>query len=194
MPALDWIALTLVLFASAGLFATRNWRWNLISLAVQYAAVFWFVQADWGPALAAVKVVTGWMICAALGLARRGVWQADEEETSWPQGRLFRLAAAGIAVIIAFAASSELRSWLGLSAPAAWGALLLIAMGLLLLGVSAQPFRVVLGLLTALSGFEVIYAAVESSVLVAGLLAAINLGLALAGAHFLSLPVREETP
>lgn len=194
MPVLDWIALALVLSASAAIFVTRNWRWNLLSLAVQYAAVFWFVQTNWGLALAAVKVVTGWMICAALGLAHRGLRQPDEEETSWPQGQLFRLAATGIAVIIAFAAASGLRSWLGLSVPVAWGALILIGMGLLILGISAEPFRVVLGLLTVLSGFEVIYAAVESSILVAGLLAAINLGLALVGAHFLNLPAREETP
>lgn len=194
MPALDWIALALVLTASTVIFVTRNWRWSLLSLAMQYAAVFWFVQAHWGLALAAVKVVTGWMICAALGLAHRGQRQPSVEETSWPQGRLFRLAATGIAVIITFAATSGLRPWLGLSVPVAWGALLLVGMGLLILGISAEPFRVVLGLLTVLSGFEVIYAAVENSILVAGLLAAINLGLALVGAHFLSPPVKEETP
>jgi hypothetical protein len=51
---------------------------------------------------------------------------------------------------------------------------------------------VVLGLLTFLSGFEVLYAAMESSSLVTGLLAVVNLGLALAGAYFLGSEAKRE--
>lgn len=40
-----------------------------------------------------------------------------------------------------------------------------------------------MGLLTTISGFELMYAAVENSVLVAGLLAVVTLGLALVGAY-----------
>jgi len=58
-------------------------------------------------------------------------------------------------------------------------------MGLLHLGVSNQIFRVTVGLMTVLSGFEIIYAAVESSVLVVALLAVINLGLALVGSYLM---------
>ena len=65
------------------------------------------------------------------------------------------------------------------------GAMLLIGMGLLHLGVTTRPLRVLLGLLTTLSGFELLYAAVENSVLVAGLLALVTLGLALVGAYLL---------
>jgi hypothetical protein len=50
----------------------------------------------------------------------------------------------------------------------------------------------VLGLLTVLSGFEILYAAVETATLVAGLLAAINLGLALVGAYLLAAPSLED--
>jgi xanthosine utilization system XapX-like protein len=82
---------------------------------------------------------------------------------------------------------------LGLNLPIAWGSLLLVGMGLLQLGINAQPFRVILGLLTIMSGFEILYAAVESSTLVAALLSAVNLGLALTGAFFLNMP-QEEKP
>jgi hypothetical protein len=58
-------------------------------------------------------------------------------------------------------------------------------MGLIHLGITSRVFRVVLGLLTALCGFEIIYAAVESSILVAGLLAITNLGLGLTGSYLL---------
>ena len=65
------------------------------------------------------------------------------------------------------------------------GSLLLIGMGLLHLGISAQVLRVAIGLMTVLSGFEILYSTVEGSILVAALLAVINLGLALVGAYLL---------
>jgi hypothetical protein len=69
--------------------------------------------------------------------------------------------------------------------PVTNGGLLLIGMGLLHLGITTYVLRVVIGLMTVLSGFEILYATVEGSVLVAALLAAINLGLALVGAYLL---------
>ena len=98
----------------------------------------------------------------------------------------------GMILVITFLGARGLQDWLGLVLPAAWGGVFLIGMGLLLTGITVHPFRVVLGLLTFLSGFEVLYAAMESSSLVTGLLALVNLGLALAGAYFLGIePERE---
>jgi hypothetical protein len=65
------------------------------------------------------------------------------------------------------------------------GSLILIGMGLLHLGITSYILRVVIGLMTVLSGFEILYSAVEGSILVAALLATINLGLALVGAYLL---------
>ena len=45
--------------------------------------------------------------------------------------------------------------------------------------------RVILGLLTLLTGFEILYAAVENSILVTGLLAVTNLGLGIVGSYLL---------
>jgi hypothetical protein len=58
-------------------------------------------------------------------------------------------------------------------------------MGLLQLGMTAHILRVTIGLMIILSGFEILYSAVEGSVLVAALLAVINLGLALVGSYLL---------
>jgi hypothetical protein len=143
--------------------------------------------------MAAGKLVTGWMACAVLGMAQLNNIPTQEIETSWPQGRLFRLFTSGIFIAATFALSLRASSWLGLNLPIAWGSLLLVGMGLLQLGINAQPFRVILGLLTIMSGFEILYAAVESSTLVAALLSAVNLGLALTGAFFLNMP-QEEKP
>ena len=194
ISVLNWIALFIILVASIGLLLQRDWRWSIGLLASLYLSIFWLVQANWPVSMAAVKLVTGWMVCAILGIAQLNITDpADQSEAAWPQGRLFHLFTAGIILATIFALSLPASEWLGLSLPIAWGSLLLIGMGLLQLGISAQPFRVILGLLTVQAGFEVLYATVESSILVAALLSVVNLGLALTGAYFLNMPQEEKT-
>jgi hypothetical protein len=65
------------------------------------------------------------------------------------------------------------------------GSLLLIGAGVAHLGMTSDTLNVILGLLTMLTGFEILYAAIESSILVAGLLAVTNLGLGIAGSYLL---------
>lgn len=183
---LNWVTLLLAIFTATGLLFSRDWRWSLGLLAVQYLSVFWMVQAHWPVSMASTKLVTGWMACAVLGIAQLNARGEGEQESTWLQGRLFHIFAAGMVLAATFALSSRGVAWLGLSLPVAWGGLLLIGLGLLHLGITSDPFRVIIGLLTLLSGFEVLYAAIESSTLVTALLAVVNLGLALAGAYFLN--------
>ena len=185
LDLLNWVAFFLIVIASAGVLLSRDWRWSLVFLAVQYLGVFWLVQNHWPITMAAAKLVTGWMACAILGIAQLSANKTAEPETSWPQGRLFRLFTAGLALLVALILALRAATWLRLSLPVSWGGLLLIVMGLLYLGNTAQTFRVILGLLTVLAGFEILYAAVESSILVAALLAVVNLGLALSGAYLI---------
>lgn len=194
MGTLNWVAFGLAVVSASGILLRRDWRWNIGFLAAQYLGFFWLVQTSWSFSLAAVKLVTGWMICAVLGIAHINAEEEKIAETSWPQGQLFRLAVISLILTVTFAGGIGLGDWLGMPIPTAWGGLLLIGMGLLHTGITTQPFRVIVGLLTALSGFEIIYAAVESSALVAGLLAVINLGLALAGAYFLSHQAEKVEP
>jgi hypothetical protein len=65
-------------------------------------------------------------------------------------------------------------------------------MGFLHLGLTNRPLRVILGLMTVLAGFEVLYAALERASLVSGLLAAVNLSLAMVGAYLISAPLPGE--
>ncbi len=192
MNFLNWAAFVVTIAGASGMLLRRDWRWSISLLAALYLGVFWLVQSSWSISLAAVKLVTGWMVCAALAIAHRNAVEETGDETAWPQGQLFRLAVIGLVLTVTFAGGVGLTAWLGMSLPVAWGGLMLISMGLLHLGITSQPFRVILGLLTAVAGFEVIYAAVESSALVAGLLALVNLGLAMVGAYFLPRPAERE--
>ena len=127
------------------------------------------------------------MSAAILGMTRSGLLSQDpDEETIWPRGRLFRLFAAGMVWMIVAAITPGVDTVMADAGFAVTtGSLLLIGMGLLHLSLTSHVLRVILGLMTILSGFEILYSAVEGSVLVAGLLAVINLGLALVGAYLL---------
>jgi len=193
LEILNWVAALLALGTSIGLLLSRDWRWSLAILAAQYLGVFWLVHSHWPISMAAVKLVTGWMVCAALGTTLYGSTEGPVSETAWPEGRLFRLLAAGLIAVSTFALAQKIASWLNVSLAVAWGGLLLMGLGLLHLGVTAQPLRVILGLLTLLAGFEIMYASVESSALIAALLAVVNLCLALAGAYLLNARAAEDS-
>jgi hypothetical protein len=165
----------------------RDWRWLIIFLAIQYAGMFILTLQHWPTGMAAVKVIAGWMGGAILGMTRSNLIEDEiNEEDTLPQGRMFRLIAAGIVGMIVLTGTPIVDAMMadaGLAVSA--GSLLLIGMGLLHLSVTDRILQVTVGLMTVLSGFEILYSAVESSTLVAALLAAINLGLALAGSYLM---------
>jgi hypothetical protein len=182
-----WIAVILILITSIGLLLVRDWRWSIILLAVQFLGMFILTLQHWPVGMASVKLVAGWMSAAILGMTRSGFpSQMISERSIWPRGRLFRLFAAGIIVLIVLAATPSVDTIMADAGYAVTGgSLLLVGMGLFHLGITSSTLRVVTGLLTVLSGFEILYSAVEGSILVAALLATINLGLALVGAYLL---------
>jgi hypothetical protein len=192
-PAISLPALALVLITSVLLLLVRDWRWMLAALALQYAGVFMLVALAWPLEMAVVKVITGWMAGAVLGVGVTvvpGSWQ--EEERFLPSGRLFRLLAVGLVALVIFSSASKIVEWLpGVGIDIVIGSFILIGNGLLHLGLTTHPLRVAVGLLTVLSGFEILYAALQVSALVAGLLAGVNLGLALAGVFLIVMPSME---
>ena len=186
MPTLAWIAVGIIVLTSVGLLLTRDWRTGIIMLAVQYLAMFVLTLSHLPLGMASVKVVSGWMAAAILGMTRSDINEPVDEESLWPQGRLFRVfAAIMIGLIVATAATTvnEIMADAGLAVTA--GSLLLIGMGLLHLGITSSVLRVTHCLLTVMTGFEILYSAVEQSALVLALLAVINLGLALVGSYLM---------
>jgi hypothetical protein len=182
-----WIAVLVIVITATGLLLTRDWRWSIVLLAVQYLAMFVLTLQHWPLGMASVKVVAGWMSAAILGMTRSGIAEEkSDEEYTLPRGRLFRLFAAGMVVLIVRVVTPSVDTIMADPGFAVTGgSLLLIGLGLLHLGITGGVLRVTMGLMTILSGFEIIYSAVEGSVLVAALLAVINLGLALVGAYLL---------
>jgi hypothetical protein len=189
MGILFWLAVILLFLAALMLLLTSNWRNTLAYLAVLYVGVFGLTLTHWTLSMAAVKLVTGWMVATILGITRSALDPelATVQEETLPEGNLFRIFASAVILVVVTSATPTVMALLpGIGGAEVAGSLLLMMMGLLHLGLTIEPQRVVIGLLTVLAGFEILYASVETSTLVAALLALINLGLALVGAYLLT--------
>lgn len=172
---------------------SRDWRWVVAGLGLQYLWVFLLITPSWPLELAAVKLVTGWMAGAILGFTLLSVPQLrNEGSQTWQGSGSFRAISAGLIILVVLGGASRLAGWnnaIGDSQAAA--SLLLLGVGLLQIGFSSSYFRTTVGILTFFSGFEILYAAVEASILVVGLLAAVNLGIALVGSYLILAPGME---
>jgi hypothetical protein len=182
----SWLAALLVLGTAIGLVLSRDWRWSLGLLAAQYFGMFVLLLGHWPLGMAAAKLITGWMAAAALLMTRLGAAAQLPGESAWPQGRLFRLFAAILVVLAMISIAPAVPTWLpGITPAETLGGLVLIGLAALHLGMTLQPGRVAIGLLTMLAGFEILYSSVENSVLVAAMLSALTLLLALVGSYLI---------
>lgn len=184
----SWIAVGLILVTSTAMLINRDWRVGLGALAVQYIAAFWLVTRHLPFVMGSAKLITGWMVVAALGMTRLGLSTMEDknEETFWPRAQWFRIILMCIVAVVAMESTPRIETVIpGIGLQVIAGSLLLIGAGVVHLGVTSDLLRVILGLLTLITGFEILYAAIESSILVAGLLAVTNLGLGLVGSYLL---------
>jgi hypothetical protein len=183
---------------SIGILIVHSWRWAIILLVIQYAGAFVLTAISWPVQLSMAKVIAGGIAAAVLWMAQSGLPEQTEENDALAtdtvtsairphfSGWVFRIFAASIVIMVVISIASAIPQWLPqLSDAQILGSLVLIGIGLLQLGLTSNPFWVILGLLTVLSGFEILYAGVELSALVQGLLSGVNLGLGLVGAYLI---------
>ena len=193
---ISWVSVGLMLATATAVLINRDWRLSLGALAVQCIAAFWLVTRHLPFVMGSAKLITGWMVIAALGMTRLAVPSAEDEESFLPRGLWFRVTLVFVMALVAAGATPRIESAIpGLGLPVITGSLLLIGAGVAHLGLTSDTLNVILGLLTMLTGFEILYAAIESSILVAGLLAVTNLGLGIAGSYLLiagSTPIEME--
>jgi drug/metabolite transporter superfamily protein YnfA len=200
LQVLVFPAVIIVSLTGLILLLSRDWRVSIVTLAVQYGGIFILVSLSWSLEMSVVKLVAGWMAGAVLGVALAGNVPNSSGSLTTPGGEklglvnaIFRILVAMIVGLMMFSLAPKFMAWLGMMnlsnlthIEQVYGFLILIGFGLLHLGLNTEPLHVVIGLLTVLGGFEIFYASVESSTLVAGLLGGITLGLSLLGAYLCS--------
>lgn len=179
----DIASLIIILLSVYPLIVSRRWQWLLIALSLQYLGAFILVSGVWQLELAVVKLVAGWMAAAILGVTQVSE-SSFNEDNIWPMGAAFRMFACSFFILLAFSlAPLVYQLFPDFGYYQVVGGVMLLSTGFLKLGLSNSPIHIILGLLTIFSGFEILFASAEKSVLVAGLLAAMNLGLAVVGAY-----------
>lgn len=192
----------LLLLTSLGILLSQDERVHIVLLPLQYLGTFILVTAQWPLALAVATLLSGWVAVIVIWMAWRVAHQgmpalsvAQRDQTAGPirSMLIFRFLAATLVGLSVFSVSPLVSAWIpGIALYPTFGGLILIGLGLLQLGLNSQPLKVIVGLLTVLAGFDIIYAAVEESALVTGMLALVTMGMALVAAYLLLLPRLEE--
>lgn len=171
-PALFLLGL---LITGCLILASQEWRVGVLALLVQYGLAGSLLAKSGALPAAGAKMLTGVVACWILYVSTR----AAPLPTQHGKDRLFRLLAAGVIAVGAYGAARQ-DFPVGVSSDLLMAAGWLVAIGLLIVALARNPLRVALGLLTFQMGVEIVYAAVERSLVVLGLLAAVNWAVALA--------------
>ena len=168
----------------------QDWRLILISLGIQYAGVFVLVGNTWPLEMAIIKFITGFFVSMILWVelyrppVEKSLSFEITEQVLRISDRIFRVLMAILIGLVVVSLAGEVAKWfLSASYYQIIGSLFLAGMGILILGMTNQPFKVIVGLLTFLSGFEILFASFETSALMVWFFAFIHLAVALIGAY-----------
>jgi hypothetical protein len=193
-------AVVALMFTAGILVVIKDWRISLLALAIQYVIVGVLLAGAIRLELAAIKTLVGAMLCLNLYItARRVDWGrpapaslgAERLTISAPRegksGMLptelpFRFLAA-LMVIVAAYGGALAYPLPDVSEAISLATYTLAALGLLAMGLTDEPLKAGLGLLTFFSAFELYYTVLEPSLIVVGFLGLANFLIALAIAY-----------
>jgi hypothetical protein len=187
--SLSVVGMVLILVCALINLVRRQWLVNLIALAFQYLGVFLLLLSNITVVMAFIPLMIGLMITLILviTLVSSGGMEKPRSLFSISAGEVFR-AIAGLVVIVFIAlliptirreVFPESGSFM------LFGSLGLVMLSLLQLDMKSEPLYAVIGLLSFISGFRLLYASLETSMLLEALFVVLNLGLGLVGAFFL---------
>lgn len=187
---LSFIPAVIAIFCGLYNLVRRKWLTNLISLAIQLVAMFLLLLNVWVFSVAIIKLIVG---LVSVGIIAYSLYSLDLLQAALPfapirEGELFR-AFTGICVILfilIFLPQAQASMFPRSPKALLFCALSIMAISLLQLGLKAEPFYILIGLLGFLTGFELLYASLEYSALLEGFFTVIKLGLALAAPYIFS--------
>ena len=196
LVSLSYLELMLgLLITGAVILILGDWRMNLWALMAQFVLVGVLLARVIPLRVALIKVIIGSMACVILYLtARRVHWGKEMAENhrhrepslagreAFSMNLWFRLPVALLAAVVSYTLGSRhpfVDQPYGISEACYW----LVGVGLLIVVLARDPFKVGLGLLTFQAGFGILLATFEKSLSVAALVGMVNLLIALAVAY-----------
>jgi hypothetical protein len=157
-------------------------RLRLGMLAFQYVCVTNLIALILPLKIVMIKLVAGWLACTVLGITmnQKGWYGVKNRTGALPTGWVFRMIAVLlVSTSVLGIGQFKLFSMLGVERVSIAGTVLLMGLGLLLIGLTEEPISVGIGLLTIISGFEILYSSLEPSLAVMALLASIHIGISM---------------
>lgn len=204
LEVLPIVGLAIIILSLITILASDNWRWTILFLSTQYLGCFLLLLKSLPVVLATSKLIAGIIAGVILAMALAGLSPEDSLAQGYAQNtkrsvfgsrRIFRLLMAGMVVLVIISMINKFDEFVpGISLEQAYASALLIGLSLIQMSLTSRPFDAIVGLLIMLSGFVILYSVVETSALVIGLLAVVDLGLALAGAYLIIYPIIEKRP
>ena len=156
----------------------RKWLFNILALAIQYVCIFIVFPKTDGFMHALIKIIVGLMstLIIYLTIQSTGAVKREPFEFKLSAGELFRTLSAVFLVTLVVLASPWLLKEVF---PQSNIYVLILSLGLALIGLlqlgsKTESLYVIIGLLTFLSGFELLYGSLEFSALLEALFAIVN--------------------
>jgi hypothetical protein len=192
MQFLSLLAFILIAITAMVILVLREWRAVAAALVLQYLAAFVLITRSWPIGMSVVKLIVGWMSTAAIFLTYfRKEKSPDTGDTT--ASFVFRGLAGLLVILIVFIVTPVLQENMfpQVNLVVLQSGLMLIGLSFMQLGTNSDTYLTIVSLLSLISGFEIIYAGLELSTLLTGLLAIVNLGITLVGVYFI---VRMDEP
>ncbi len=185
----------LLIFSALGavglMLVASDWRMRIAGLASLYLVGFIVILQIWPVALASVKLISGWMGIALLSTSMlNSVNQINSHR--FTSEMVFRFLMAALIWIVVAAIAPSINEWLPIPYTNLYIGLSLMGSGLIFMSLTDDFIEIVLGLLTILVGFDIIYSSLEGSALVTGVYSFIVILICLLSGYFSStVPDRE---
>ena len=187
------VPMVLLFLTGSALALLRPGPRSILILLAQYISVSWLSITSLPAAGVYAKLITGILVCVILHL---GVRLIEDDPVNFEDQRIsanlsFRVIALLLVTVASVSvARSNLFAQFEISIEANVGASFLIASSLLNLGLGTEQLRSGIGLLTLISGGELIYSFIEPSLALIALLAMVHLGIVLVISYIISIRTR----
>lgn len=181
-----WINIIPILIITAAciyVFITNDWRRTLIAYAVLYLCAFIIIAQYWSFTFSLVKLITGLMSLVVMGISINRYYAIPEKKVK--SELVFRLIALCLIFILVAFMAYRISNYLSIALEIVLASLLLIGFGIFQLGITHESYKLFLAILVLFFGFELIFSANETSLLVNGLLAVVTMIVALMGSFMI---------
>ena len=187
---INYLTITVLTIALFWLLLSDSRKSTTIAFCVVVLMVFSINIQFWTFGFALSKLITG--IMAMLVMAISPSIPELHGKGGTRAGKVFRAVGFGFCILLTIFTTNITTEFLSISHDQTIPSLFILFCGFLMIGISKESFHIIIGLLTVLTGFEILYGAVEQSLLVNGLLAAVFLLIAVVGSYLMTPTIEEE--